>query len=425
MSRFLVAFLGALSLVPAGQAVAQQPGAQRAATGKPDSQLPVALSAHIDEQPDRARLVLELSDPITPRVFTLANPDRVVLEMPEMLWRLQAADKPGRNSLIRSYRYGQFRAGESRLVIDVNAPVVPSAPTILPPQHGAGFRVVIELTPTTQAKFEESAGWPSDLRRRESAAIEVASIPSLRATTGEIESPRKVIVIDAGHGGIDAGTTGVDGLREKDVVLDEAMRLAKALETRGYLVHLTRDADVYIPLRERVKIARSANADLFISLHADANPDARISGASVYTLSERGSSREAAALARKENRSDLVAGVHLSGQDDKVSHILIELAQRGTMSRSAHFADALVRELSRTTDMIARDAHRSAAFVVLKAPDVPAVLVELGYLSNTRDCRELGDERWRTRTAAAIAAAVDRHFAPEQSASAAAFAIAR
>jgi N-acetylmuramoyl-L-alanine amidase len=290
---------------------------------------------------------------------------------------------------------------------------------MLPPSGGMGYRVVLDLYPTTQAKFENAAGWPADLRARETSAEKVASKSPAE------DSPRRVVVLDPGHGGIDAGTTGIDGTKEKDVVLDEARRLAKVLEKRGYVVHLTRDSDVYIPLRQRVSIARGYNADLFISLHADSNPDAKVSGASVYTLSEKGSDKEAAALAKKENQSDIIAGVDLKGQDDTVSHILIDLAQRETMNRSVRFAQMLVAELPRATDIIPGAPHRSAAFAVLKAPDVPAVLIELGYLSNPDDCSQLDTETWRNAVARAIASAVARHFQPEMASETAAATAAR
>lgn len=372
--------------------------------------LPVVLSARIGEHSDRTRFVVELSDPVEFRVFTLANPDRVVIDMPEVLWRLQGADRPTGKGAVKSYRYGLFRPGDSRFVIDLNAPVSTVQPTILPPEGGLGYRMVIDLFPTSQAKFDEAAGWPADLRAREAAAEKVALAPPLVQPRISPARAHKVIVIDAGHGGIDSGTTGVDGLMEKDLVLDEAKRLGAVLAQRGYTVHLTRDSDVYVPLRERVNIARGYDADLFISLHADSNPDPSVSGASVYTLSERGSDKEAAALARKENQSDIIAGVDLAGQDDAVSHILIDLAQRDTMNRSAHFAQSVVGLLGRTTDVLARTPHRSAAFVVLKAPDVPAVLVELGYLSNVRDCDQMGTDAWREGAALALADAVDQHF---------------
>lgn len=375
----------------------------------PSAGIPVIMGARVGELRDRTRFVIELSDPVDLRVFTLTNPDRVVIDMPQVLWRLQSPQRP--SGAVRDYRYGLFRPGDSRFVIDLNAPVVPAEPVILRPEQGYGYRIVLDMLPTTQAKFAEGAGWPADLRAREAAAERVAAIPP---TPQSLPSPAsakpRVIVIDAGHGGIDSGTTGVDGLLEKNLVLDEALRLKKVLQQRGYVVHLTRDSDVYIPLGERVKMARGYQADLFISLHADSNPDPSIYGASVYTLSERGSDKEAAALARKENQSDVVAGVDLSGENSPVASILIDLAQRETMNRSSRFAEALVGQLAEATDTMPKDPHRAAAFVVLRAPDVPAVLVELGYLSNVRDCAQMDTGSWRNAIARAIAAAVDRNF---------------
>jgi N-acetylmuramoyl-L-alanine amidase len=202
-------------------------------------------------------------------------------------------------------------------------------------------------------------------------------------------------------------------LQEKDVVLDEAQRLGRALAARpGYVVHLTRESDVYIPLKERVSIARNWRADLFISLHADSNPDPDVTGLSIYTLSERGSDAEAAALARKENQSDVIAGVDLGGGNSTVAPILIDLAQRDTMNRSSRFAESAVSMLGRATGILPKQPHRSAAFVVLKAPDVPSVLVELGYLSNAGDANEMNSERWRDRVAQAMAGAIDHYFTP-------------
>ncbi|HEY1962952.1 MAG TPA: N-acetylmuramoyl-L-alanine amidase [Rhizomicrobium sp.] len=380
---------------------------------------PMVLNARIGEHGDYTRFVFELSDPVKFRVFTLSSPNRVVIDMPEVLWRLQAPDFPSGKGVVKDYRYGLFRPGDSRFIVDLNGPVTARAPVMLPPSAGMGYRLVLDLYPATQAKFEEAAGWPADLRAKESAAEHLAS------RAGVHNSARKIVVLDPGHGGIDAGTTGVDGTKEKDIVLDEARRLAKVLQKRGYIVHLTRDSDIYIPLRERVSIARSYAADLLVSLHADSNRDPRVAGASVYTLSDQGSDREAAALAKKENHSDIIAGVDLKGQDDTVSHILIDLAQRETINRSGRLAQMLVSELPRATNVISGAPHRSAAFAVLKAPDVPAVLIELGYLSNPHDCTQLNTETWRNDVARAIAAAVDRHFQPSSPGGAAAATAAR
>ena len=382
------------------------------------SSIPVVIGARIGEQPNGTRFVIELSDPLKMRVFTLANPDRVVIDMPEVLWRLAGADKPTGQGAVKAYRYGLFRPGDSRFVIDLNTPVSAARPMILPPENGYGYRVVLDLAPTSQVAFEKTAGWPADLRARENAAEAVAAIPppgvvpALKpAVSGrETKARRKIVVIDPGHGGIDSGTSGVDGSFEKNLVLDEGKRLARVLAARGYIVHMTRDTDIYIPLRERVSIARGYDADLFISLHADSNPDAAVNGASIYTLSANGSDKEAAALAKKENQSDIIAGVDLTGQDDAVSHILIDMAQRDTINRSVRFAEAAVPRLGQATDILPREPHRSAGFAVLKAPDVPAVLIELGYLSNVHDCTQMATPDWREGVANAIAGAVDKWF---------------
>jgi N-acetylmuramoyl-L-alanine amidase len=372
--------------------------------------LPVVLGARIAEDGDHARFVIEVSDPFGMRLFTLVNPDRVVVDMPAVLWRLERPPRPSGGGFIRGYRYGLFRAGNSRLVIDLNRPVAAAEPLVLPPERGQGYRIVIDLEPVSQSRFEEAAGWPSDLARRQQARSAMTTTAPLGAGSSQENSPRHLVVIDPGHGGVDSGTIGIDGFMEKNLALDEGLRLQAELVKRGYSVHLTRDSDVYVPLQERVNIARALNADLFISLHADSNPDPEVSGASVYTLSESGSDREAAALARKENQSDVIAGVDLSAQSSPVASILIGLAQRDTMNRSSKFAQAVVDALSRATDVLAREPHRSAAFVVLKAPDMPAVLIEMGYLSNPRDCVQAQTSGWRDAIASAIADAVDRQF---------------
>jgi len=381
-------------------------------TSAPSLPPPIIMGVRIGEHQDRTRFVVEVSDPFTMRTFTLSGPNRVVVDMPVVQWHLEAPPRPTGRGIVRSYRYGLFRPGNSRFVIDLNSPVAISDPLVIPPAGGYGYRVVIDLFPTTQAKFDQTAGWPEDLRAREAAAALMASLPPAQQQS-PASGEKRIIVIDPGHGGIDSGTSGVNGLMEKDLVLDEALRLGRELSQRtNYVVHLTRDSDVYIPLKERVNIGRSWRADLFISLHADSNPDMGVDGLSIYTLSERGSDKEAAALARKENQSDVIAGVDLSGGNSTVAPILIDLAQRDTMNRSSRFAQGAVGMLSRTTDILPRQPLRAAAFVVLKAPDVPSVLIELGYLSNTGDARQMNTPHWRNAVAQAIAGAVDRYFAP-------------
>jgi N-acetylmuramoyl-L-alanine amidase len=375
---------------------------------RPQGPLPVVMSARIGEHQDRTRLVVELSDPVNLRAFVLANPDRVVIDMPEVSWRLGAPPRPSGFGAVKSYHYGQFRVGNSRMVIDLNQPVSVSDALVLPPSAGFGYRVVIDLFPTTRPKFDAQAGWPADLKKRESDAEKLAAmIAAQQAPAGG----KKIIVLDPGHGGLDAGTTGVNGLMEKDLALAEALKLAGLLRSRGYSVVMTRDNDTFIPLRQRVAIARGNRADLFIALHADSNPDPSVTGTSIYTLNDGRSDREASALANRENQSDIIAGVDLSGENNPVAPILINLAQRDTRNRSSEFATNALKSIGQVTDLLARSPHRSASLAVLVAPDVPAVLIELGYLSNKGDAGQMNSDSWRGRMAQAIADAVDAQFA--------------
>lgn len=227
---------------------------------------------------------------------------------------------------------------------------------------------------------------------------------------------RPVIVIDPGHGGMDPGATSVSGVYEKTITFGMARELQHQLEKTGhYHVHLTRDRDVFIRLRDRIAISRRYNADLFISLHADVVKDPEIHGLSVYTLSQDASDVEAQSLADKENKADLIAGIDLSHESSDVTNILIDLAQRETMNRSAIFAGSVVEELAREIPLLS-NTHRFAGFAVLKAPDVPAVLIEMGYLSNAVDERNLRQPDYRAKLARSITRAVDRYFLQGQKA---------
>lgn len=377
---------------------------------QPKGPLPIVMSARIGEHNDRTRLVIELSDPVNLRAFALANPDRVVIDMPEVSWRLGAPPRPSGFGAIKSYRYGQFRAGNSRMVIDLNQPVSVSDTLVLPPSSGFGYRIVIDLFPTSRPKFDAQAGWPADLKKRESDAEKLAAMIAAQQSPPARAAGKKIIVLDPGHGGLDSGTIGVNGLMEKDLALAEGLKLARELRSRGYSVFLTRENDTFVPHRQRVAIARTHKADLFISLHADSHPDSGTTGLSIYTLSDGRSDREAVALAKRENQADIIAGVDLSGSNNPVAPILIDLAQRDTINKSSRFATTAIRELSGVTDILARNPHRSASLAVLTAPDVPAVLIELGYLSNAEDARQMKTEPWRVKVARAIADAVDAQF---------------
>lgn len=376
------------------------------ATTAPGGQT-VILGARIGEHDDRTRFVIEMSEPVSLRTFTLSNPNRVVVDMPSVRWHLEGPPRPGASGAVRSYRYGTFRPGSSRFVIDLNQPVVVGEPMVLPPEGGSGYRIVFDLFPTTQAKFDRTAGWPSDLRARDTAA-ELASLP--KSPPPPQSRIKRVIVIDPGHGGPDPGTHADNGNNEKDLVLAVSLQLQRALLARGYTVHMTRDSDVAVQLSHRARIARSWRADLLISVHANWHRDQDVAGLSIYTLSEKGSDAEAQALVAKENGADKLIGMDLGGDKSAVAPILIDLAQRDTMNKSSRFAETALGELRQETPILPRQPHRSGALVVLKAPDVPAVLVELGFMSNSDEERRMQSEVWRARVARALADAVDRQF---------------
>jgi N-acetylmuramoyl-L-alanine amidase len=383
--------------------------------------MPVVIELRLREEGDRTRVVVELSDPVAVQVFTLTEPNRVVIDMPEVLWG-GAKNAPLTGSgIVQSYRYGLFREGNSRFVIDLNSPVGVTAPQMLPPENGFGFRLMLDLYQIDIEDFVANAGWPQEFRGAASfgrplAGLDEAPLPSGAEPPMSNPGARRVIVVDAGHGGIDPGTHGASGLQEKVVVLAVAKKLRDTLESTGrYAVHLTRETDSFIPLRGRVDIARAANADLFLSLHIDSHDRQDIRGASVYTLSEDASDREAERLAEKENMSDVIAGIDLASEDNPVASILIDLAQRDTMNRSVRFAETVLMNLSQSTYVRPTTPRRSAGFAVLKAPDVPAVLIELGYLTNQSDESEMATEAWRSQVAASITSAIDGHFGADTS----------
>lgn len=375
---------------------------------------PAVIAVRTGLHPDYTRLVLELSDSIDFNVFALDDPYRVVIDLPELSW----AAAPPRSGLptgvVTGMRFGLFREGNSRIVLDVNGPVLVQAARILPPKQSNGHRFVLDLKATDRQRFLASlpatpVKAPAQGRKRANRGV---GVPLPKSKPGHRGDVRRVIVIDAGHGGVDPGTIGYRGTYEKTLVLKYAKELQRKLQARGrYRVVLTRQNDVFLRLRDRVRTAQNAAADLFLSIHADSIKDKAVRGGAVYTLSERASDKEAAALADKENRSDAIAGVNMRGHDDQVVSILIDLAQRETMNFSARFANTLVAELERQRIRVRRKPHRFAGFRVLKAPDVPSVLVELGYLSNPKEERWLSSKPARAVVTRAIADAIDRYFA--------------
>ena len=368
------------------------------------------------------RLVLDLSGRITFKAFPLVNPNRVVIDLSEVGWRLPARPLPSGIGVIDKLRYGLFKPGRSRVVLDVTSPVAVAKAFLLEPRGKHSWRLVVDLKPATgdQVVVVAAATVTAPRRGKTRADAKRAHILPFHVPPPKPQQrkARPVIAIDPGHGGVDPGAVGINKIYEKHVTLATARRIKEMLEAEGrYRVVLTRDRDVFVRLRDRVNTAREANADLFISLHADTIPDRRVRGLSVYTLSERASDGEAALLAERENKADLIAGVDLTGESAEVTNILIDLAQRETMNMSASFAGGLVKELSRVTRLL-KNTHRFAGFAVLKAPDVPSVLVEVGFLSNRQDEVALRDRAYREKLARAIVAGIDKYFSQVEQATA-------
>jgi N-acetylmuramoyl-L-alanine amidase len=349
------------------------------------------------------RFVVELNDRVEPRVFGLPDPFRVVIDLPEVDFDLPEERIGDGAGLISKLRYGLFRPGTSRFVLDLASPAKVTKQFVLRPDGGKPWRLVLDIEPTTRADFIASMRPSIDDNRRTVTAVPVPSAPR--------ENVRPVIVIDAGHGGVDPGAIGVSGVYEKKVVLDYARSIAQRLRESGkFDVALTRDRDVFLPLRQRVHLARVKGADLFLSLHVNTHPKRSTRGFSVYTLSNRASDKEAAALAAHENKSDVIGGVDLGDYSNDVQNILIDFAQAKTNELSVKFArDILVGAIKPDTPLLTRP-WRSAGFAVLKAPDIPSILLELGYISNPREERLLLSTAHRNKLSAAIVEAIEIYF---------------
>jgi N-acetylmuramoyl-L-alanine amidase len=367
---------------------------------------PTVSAVRLGQHPDKTRFVMELSAKTPYEVFTLSNPYRVVIDLPQVDWRIPE-EKMGETEvgLVRALRFGLFSPTTSRVVLDAEGPVKIDKVFRLSPRENYPHRLVIDLKQISQTRF-------ASLSDRRITSEEPLPKPNRqdRSPGPDAGDSRPTIVIDAGHGGVDPGAIGVSGTYEKDIVLDYARHLAEMLEATGrYRVVMTRRQDIFLPLRKRVDLARKAEGDLFISLHANTHPSGRIRGASVYTLSETSSDKEAAQLAAKENKSDVIAGVDLAATTGTVSKILIDLAQRETMNESKHFANTLVEELGQSVKLL-NNTHRFAGFAVLKAPDVPSVLFEIGYMSNRQEERQLLTSSHREKVNREMVDAVDNFF---------------
>jgi N-acetylmuramoyl-L-alanine amidase len=358
----------------------------------------------------RTRFIADLSKKVKFRFFSLADPYRVIVDLPDVKFQLPAGLGSKGRGLVAAYRYGLIAAGKARIVIDLKGPAMVDKAFVTEPNGNQPARLVIDLVRTDRKTF--LAGVRPAAKPPARSAAKGPDI-SLRSSNKR-KNGKPVVVIDPGHGGIDPGATSLSGLKEKDVVFAFSGALAERLRKTGrYKVHLTRTIDTYIALRERVALARKFEGDLFLSVHADSLPgrySTRISGATVYTLSEEASDEEARQIANKENRSDIIAGVALPEKEDEVTGILIDLAMRETKNLSITFADLVLDNLNGHTPLM-KKAHRFAGFRVLKAPDVPSVLIELGYMSNPADVENMTSEAWRKKVSKALVRSIDHYFA--------------
>ena len=382
---------------PAGQAKA------------PIENVAVATDARLGGDGGRTRFIVDLSQSINLSAFTLADPYRVVLDLPQIAFQLPAKTGETGRGLVKAFRFGLVMPGGSRIVLDASGPVRIDKAFVLDPVDGQPARLVLDLVSIDRETFMRNLA--AEKRPGKSAGPARKDDRESNAATGD---NRPVVVIDPGHGGLDIGTAASGGYMEKAIVLEFARTLQERLEKKGkYRVVMTRTDDSFVSLSERVRIARAERAALFISIHADSlpRPDPDTRGATVYTVSDDASDAEAARLAESENKADVIAGVDLSAEPGEVADILIDLAQRETRRFSAQFARTMVGELKGSV-RLHKHPLRSAGFKVLKASDIPSVLLELGYVTSPHDLKLMTSGAWRKRATGAIAQAVDTFFAP-------------
>ena len=367
---------------------------------------PRVTGIRIGTQQSITRVILNISGPVKYRAFELGPPYRVVVDLPKVDWVIARDMRLGAGAPLSSLRFGTFGPKTHRLVLEARRPMrVQKSFFMAPNPRSRSWRIVIDLEPVSADAFER-------LMRRRRAAIE--KLRGKQASKGSgVKSPsdqRPLVFIDPGHGGADPGAISKLGLREKNIVLRFARRLRTELSTDGrYRVGFTRTGDYYVPLYRRYEMARKLGAKLFISVHADSNPVLKTAGLTAYTRSNVASDKGSAALAKRENRSDKVAGVDLAGHPSAVGNILRDLVRRDTRRRSRTFARSVVREMKGVTRLAKRPV-RAAQFAVLRAPDVPSILLELGFLTNARDTRRMVNDRHMRQVAKAVVRAINRYF---------------
>ena len=354
------------------------------------------------QQTDGIRIVFDGSEKFQYDAFLLGNPNRLVIDLKNT--EIKGDPKVPANSVISGFRIGKLPSEKGqRLVFELKGNTDIKRKFALEPAGGkTNWRLVIDLANT---------GVSTEKVQKNSSSSK---------TTAYKPNPKrqKIVVLDPGHGGKDPGAIGRSfRTYEKNITLSMGKELRKQLEAKGFKVYMTRSTDIFIPLRQRVRIARNYHADLFISLHADSTANRNTQGLSIYTLSETASDREAAALAERENKADIIDGMDFSDNSPEISDVLISLSQNDSRNKSSKFATYVVNDMKKQVKTLA-NAHRFAGFAVLKAPDIPSVLVELGYLSNYTEEKYLRDAGYRKKLGNSITRAVVNYFAdPEVSSS--------
>jgi len=382
------AVLVAAALLLAGTALAAEPPLKA-------SRLAVAGDA------TKVRLVFEFDREPLARWFLLRFPHRVVIDLPKTQFAVDANTLKPRG-LVRDIRYGQIEDDRSRVIIGSKGPFKVEAFDVMKDEKTSIYRLAVDLVAASEREFDAALLLQADT----TASTAAPKGDRLGEPPPPAKQKRFTIAIDAGHGGIDGGANGLTGTVEKDITLAFAKELKARLEQdQNYALVMTRQDDTFVRLDERVRIARQAEADLFISIHADTIRARGVSGATVYTVSDKASDEDARALAERENMADQIAGIAVTDENKDVADILVELVRRETHNFSLRFARTLVGELSTKIEMI-KNPHRQAGFRVLRAPDVPSVLVELGYLSDAGDEGRLNDPEWRRKAVDSIHSAV-------------------
>jgi N-acetylmuramoyl-L-alanine amidase len=378
---------------------------------------PTASDARLAGDARQTRFILDLDRTIPFRAFALADPYRVILDIPQVSFKLATGTGAAGRGLIKAFRYGLVMPGGSRIVFDLTGPAKIAKSYVLEAANDQPPRLVIEFEEVDRTTFVQLLAPENRPELRPGIADANAAVaavtPPAVAKPALVNDPRPLIVIDPGHGGLDNGTQAGGEVMEKNLVLGFGIALRDRIEKSGkYRVVMTRTDDTFIPLDDRVKVARTQGAALFVSIHADALPrhEGDAQGATIYTLSDKASDAQAERLAEAENKSDAIGGVNLTAEPTEVVDILIDLAQRETRTFSNRFARLLMGEMKNSARMH-KHPLKSAGFRVLKAPDVPSVLVELGYVSNKGDLEHMVSDNWRAKTVGSMAQAIDAFFA--------------